>query len=304
MKKVFILLLLVITVFSAMAQSVKPTVGILGFTAYNVAESDLLIVEDIFTSELILYNNFKVVNRKTIETNMAESNYQTKSCLYSACAVETGKILGLDYMVYGSVNRLEDGFIISVYLINVKTEQIEGSSREMFYTTDQASDAMPVLIGKLVEGDSYTGASFDPSKLQKVKKIQNEKKHSSSNFIELGAGYVTTLSKYGLEIELSYRYMLGSFFGLSIEGLLAYAYGQESESNNLSYWSTSGGINVYLQVTEFVGVALGFRGFPGYVDYQGAPALALYFGSLYIRYGYIMYSNGGFNADIGYSIRL
>ena len=125
MRKTFILILFAFIASPAYSQASKLRVGVLDFNANNISKSEAQIVGEIFTSELVTSGRFDVVDRKNIESLMAEMEFQMSGCTDSACAVEIGQILSLDYMMYGSINKLGESFIINIYMINVETTQIE-----------------------------------------------------------------------------------------------------------------------------------------------------------------------------------
>ena len=303
MKKVFILLLLILVALPSIAQSIKPRVGVLDFTANNISLSEAITIGEMFTSELVLSGKYDVVDRKNIESLMAEMEFQMSGCTDSSCAVEVGQILALDFMMYGSINKLGESFVINVYMINVETAQIEGTSRERFSTIEQSYDVMSAVIGKLIEGDSYKGSTpVLPEQEIEEALVADKQSRPANKFIDVGAGYVSGEWESGFEIETSYRHMLGSTFGLGGGILLGYGSGDD----NYMRPGLKFGLNflVYYQINRLMGVAVGFKGLPGYINSFGGPTVGLYFGRWYARLGLQIIEAEGVSIDLGYCFTL
>lgn len=309
MKKMFFSLLFVVSILSINAQSVKPRVGVLDFVANGMSKSEAQTVGEIFTSELVSSGKYDVVDRKNIESLMKEMELQMSGCTDSSCAVEVGQILALDYMMYGSINKLGSSFIINVYMINVETAQIEGTSKERFITIEQSYDVMPVVMGKLIEGDAYSGPTPDFSTGKNTARVKKERPPEGyGKYVEAGIGYMIGDWESGVEFETSYRYMVGDFFGLGGGILIGYSFGRKSSYGD-DYDKEPGlkfGLNVeaYFQIIETMGLSIGFKGLPDYTNDLGGPVVGFYFGSSYVRIALDVIGGGGVCLDAGYSFKL
>lgn len=291
MKK-FCLILLLFPAFSTLyAQSEKPRVGVLDFTANNISQSEAMVIGEMFTSELVLSGKYDVVDRKNIESLMAEMEFQMSGCTDSSCAVEVGQILSLEYMMYGSINKLGQDFIINVYMINVETAQISGTARERFTTIEQSYDMMYTVIQKLVQGESYTGEAAPPRSAPLDTGADRE---PHGRFLELGAGLVTGDFESGVEIEGSYRHMLGETFGLAGGVLLGISEGFRFGIR----------IGVHFQLNEKLGLGVDFRGLPTHISAFGGPSVGVYYGPFFGRVGAGFLGGFAVNADFGYCLSL
>jgi TolB-like protein len=305
-KKAVFLWVLVAVAFAVHAETVKPRVGVLDFSANNISQSDARTVGELFTSELVLSNIYDVVDRKNIEALMAEMEFQLSGCTDSSCAVQIGQILSLDYMMYGSINKLGETYIINVNMINVATAQIVGSSRERFDTIEQSYDVMPIIIGKLTQGEDYEGPEV--SRLPKREAPEPEQPVRETvpaeRFVEIGTGYIAGENESGIEVDAAYRHMFSPSFGLAGGFLLGYGFGSDVYLNSDPGVRFGLTIRVYFQLNDPLGISIGFRGFPEYIDAFGGPAIGVYFDQLYAKVGFSVLGGGGVGVDLGYSVRL
>lgn len=309
MKKYFIMILFVFVVLTTYGQSSKLRVGVLDFTANNISKSEAQTVGEMFTSELVLSGKYDVVDRKNIESLMAEMEFQMSGCTDSSCAVEIGQILALDFMMYGSINKLGESFVINVYMINVETAQIEGTSREKFGTIEESYDIMSVVIRKLIDGSSFDEDTSDLSeqKTQDLTVPESESK-SSSNFFEFGVGMVIGTDEVenenGIEINPTYRHMFGPTFGLGGGVLLGYGFGDGSGIHGEPGIRFGLTLFPYFQLSQSLGVTIELKGLPNYINYFGGFAVGLYFDKWYMKFGSGFFGRKSISVDIGYCYKL
>ena len=293
MKKYVCLMFFLLTVSFLYGQTIKPRVGILDFVANNMSENDARIVGEMFTSELVLSGEYDVVDRKNIESIMGEMDFQMSGCTDSSCALEIGQILSLDYMIYGSISLLGEDYIITVYMINVGTAQIEGSARERFKKIEESYDIMAVIIEKLVMGNTYGEDDQQQQVTEEETSESAKEKQPRTWFLETGAGGRANEYFAGLEIEAGVRILFNEKWGAGA-GLI-FAILQETYYKDISTTFNTY-IRGYLQILEKIGLSLGLRGLN--------PCVGIYFGNFYVRAGYQIMNGPGFNADIGYSLQL
>jgi hypothetical protein len=304
MKKFFLAVLILFATISVYSQSTKPRVGILDFVGNNISDSDTLVVGDMFTSELVLSGEYDVVDRKNIESIMTEMDFQMSGCTDSSCALEIGQILSLDKMLYGSINKLGKDYIINIYMIDIETAQIESSARERFGSIEDSYDIMGILIAKLIGGSSYKAedtARTDGSGAQAggaapVQAVSLPASSDGGLSIEAAVGGVVGDSDSGIEIEGGVLYMFNGFWGIGGSLLLGNQFG------DAMFFGI--GLRVYFELMDDFGLAVGFRGFPSYINSFGGLCASLYFGDFYLRGGIQLIAGAGFNVDVGYKFNL
>lgn len=109
-----------------MAQSPREKVGVLhidtkGFTLDNVQMGQLTRVE---LDKLGIY---EVLDKYDVDYIAEKEQLKLDNCFGKICLVETGKKLGADKMLTGSVELISEKIIVSLRLIDVGTQSVEKS---------------------------------------------------------------------------------------------------------------------------------------------------------------------------------
>ncbi|TAL59643.1 MAG: hypothetical protein EPN85_08960 [Bacteroidetes bacterium] len=108
---------------SAQNQS-KPVAAVLGIDSKGVipnSESAGYMVR----LELEKANAYNVMDKYDVAEAVKKNNIDVVTCFGKSCVVAAGKILGADKMVTGSVERFGEKIVISLKVIDVKTELVE-----------------------------------------------------------------------------------------------------------------------------------------------------------------------------------
>lgn len=90
----------------------------------GLSPSEVGSLTDRLRSMLVRTNAFNVVDRGAMEDILKEQGFQMSGCTSTDCAVEAGKILGVEQMVSGTIGRIGKLYTIDVVLIDVSTSQI------------------------------------------------------------------------------------------------------------------------------------------------------------------------------------
>lgn len=84
-------------------------------------------LSDRLRSELVRTGKVTVVERGVMEQILAEQDFQSLGCTTDECAVEVGQLLGVTYMLAGSVGKVGTTFTIDLRKVNVESGKIESS---------------------------------------------------------------------------------------------------------------------------------------------------------------------------------
>jgi TolB-like protein len=105
--------------------------GISSQTKTNIAVSDLAgqgidasnaaVITDRLRSELFNTGTITVLERSQMQDILKEQGFQQAGCTTDQCAVETGQMLGVKYMVVGSIGLVGHTYTIASRLIDVST---------------------------------------------------------------------------------------------------------------------------------------------------------------------------------------
>lgn len=112
------------------AQDRKPLVAISPLQAKKVDPEEVDLISEALAGELQSTGAFRVMERGQMDRILKEQGVQSSGlCDGNECAVEVGKILGIDKIVVGSVGRIGTLFIINTRLVDVQTGEILASVR-------------------------------------------------------------------------------------------------------------------------------------------------------------------------------
>lgn len=114
-----------ISVQADTADAEKPNAAVLDFNYKNVSKDDAETINDFFRSELSKTNKFNVLDRANIEKILKEMKLQSIGLTDTKNAVEIGKMLNVQYIFVGTFSKLDNMFMLTVNMVNIKTGKIE-----------------------------------------------------------------------------------------------------------------------------------------------------------------------------------
>jgi len=128
MKKslVYLFLTCLITGF-AWGQDTRPTIAILDFEGQGISVQEVQTLTERMRSEIGSTNAVRLIERKAIESIMAEQGLAQSGCVSDECAAEVGQLLGVQFMISGTIGKLGDTFTIDVKMFSVETGATERS---------------------------------------------------------------------------------------------------------------------------------------------------------------------------------
>ena len=151
-RDIIIVLLTIAQIFIVLSVSAspKPRVAILNFKANNTATAYADVVRDILEVHLYKTNAYDIVERNQIDVILKEQGIEDKYCSDTGCAVRIGKILSVDTVVIGSVNRAGK-FTITIKFVNVKEGIVEYADSEIADIESVIEDAVNTLAKRSAE---------------------------------------------------------------------------------------------------------------------------------------------------------
>ncbi|MEK6646858.1 MAG: CsgG/HfaB family protein [Candidatus Firestonebacteria bacterium] len=82
-------------------------------------------VTNFLVVELINTKRFDLLDRKNMEVILKEQAFQQTGCTSQECAIQLGRILNVQKVVMGSINKLGGKFYINVSFVDIETGKIE-----------------------------------------------------------------------------------------------------------------------------------------------------------------------------------
>ena len=122
MKKLMVYMLFTcfITGF-AWTQDTRPTVAILDFEGQGISVQEVQTLTERMRSEIGSTNAVRLIERKAIESIMAEQGLAQSGCVSDECAAEVGQLLGVQYMINGVLGKMGDSYTIDAKMFSVET---------------------------------------------------------------------------------------------------------------------------------------------------------------------------------------
>ncbi len=110
-----------------------------------------------------------MLERNQIETILKEQEFSKNSCSSDSCATKAGKLLSVDTVITGSVNKLET-YMIAIKFIDVRKGSIEFAETVTARNDDEIKSAVDVLARKA------------SAKIKQLKMTEDEKLRAARNY--------------------------------------------------------------------------------------------------------------------------
>jgi len=94
-------------------------VAVLDFEAINLNSGDVKTFTKKLVSEMKNLDEFPLLDEKEIMSSLKGSKYQGEICNDIECAVEIGKILGVTYIIIGSISKFDNDYFIDAQFVPV-----------------------------------------------------------------------------------------------------------------------------------------------------------------------------------------
>lgn len=136
MKRAFIIFGM--AVFSITALYSNPAVAVMDFEFNNYCTArNALIMTDLFRNELVRSGKADIVDRRNIERIKAELQFQNSDYVDPSRMKSLGRMIGADYLVFGSFDMLGSKLYLIVQMLEVETARIVFSSRMNINSWDE-----------------------------------------------------------------------------------------------------------------------------------------------------------------------
>jgi TolB-like protein len=106
-------------------ENIKKTIAVLTFDVRKgISNTDAGTLSDRLRTELVNLDVFTVLERGQMYAILQEQGFNQTGCTTSECAVEAGRLLGVETMVAGVVGKVGDILTIDVRVFDVETGKI------------------------------------------------------------------------------------------------------------------------------------------------------------------------------------
>ncbi|MEK7390947.1 MAG: CsgG/HfaB family protein [Fibrobacterota bacterium] len=197
----------------------------LASTSISRGEADLL--GEALSTALQRRSGARMMERSQMEKILAEQGFQNSgACDKSDCAIQIGKILGIDQIVVGSVGKLGSSYMLNARLVDVATGEILGStSRTSPARIEQVVAELPKAADDLF-GTGETAPTPPPSAAATPAGPQSPSVTISGKEEETYSVDVQKDDPYDTRVLLRGNFAMGCFLPTSP---LSLAYGVEGD---------------------------------------------------------------------------
>jgi len=110
--------------FSQNTTEKKPTVAIVDFDTrgYNINHTEVI---QYTINELIRVDKYEIIDKYDVEYFVNRDSLNVKNCFSKICLSEIGEKLNADKMFTGSISKLGDKVIVTLRILDVKTQSFE-----------------------------------------------------------------------------------------------------------------------------------------------------------------------------------
>ena len=178
-------ILIILFIVSAILGADKATIAVLDLETSGVSTLEADYLTRRIRHELFQTDKYKVLERAAMEEILTEQGFQLTGCTSSECAVQAGQLLGVQYMVAGSVGKIGSLYTIFLRLIDVESGEItasatadcRGSIEEV--ATNTTTEAVAKLLG---------GSGSKSAKIPKTETLTTSGYLSGMTFVTIPSG--------------------------------------------------------------------------------------------------------------------
>ncbi len=126
------LFIIAIAISPLSSQDATKTVAVLDLEGRGISELEAQTLTDRFRTSLGNTGAVRLVERNMMEEILMEQGFQQTGCTTDECAVEVGKLLGVQFMVGGAIGKIGETYTIDARMISIETGATE-RAREITY---------------------------------------------------------------------------------------------------------------------------------------------------------------------------
>ena len=180
MKSLISVLFVMATV--VVAQDRVPLVAVMPLQTRGVDSNATRILEDAIADGLVSTGSIRLMERAQMTQVLAEQGFQESgTCDQSECAVQVGKLLGVERAVVGSVGLLGKTYVINTRVVDISSGEVMRSSQQRL--TGEIDQVLSELVPKVVADLTRTGSATSAPVAQTTQPPAPAIEESSSGWI-------------------------------------------------------------------------------------------------------------------------
>lgn len=216
---ILIFLLTYLSTFKLLTAQDKTSIAVLPLQGNGISPTEVLVLTDELRSVMVQTGKYIVVERSNMESILHEQGFQLSGCTSAECAVEAGKLLGVNKMVTGSVGKLGELYNINIRLFDVGTGRIEKSvSQKHEGSVEELLDVIHTL-GNDLTAPVVAVSQDDSAEKSDVELVQNQSGSPVSGN-RIGLWMSINMPRTSLISEVGNGYGAGLFYKAHLVGHL------------------------------------------------------------------------------------
>ena len=114
----------VATAVKSSGASISGSIAVIEFEGNNIPSGEVRALTDRLRSELVTIGQLTIIERGKMDEVLKEQAFQQTGCVSSECAVEVGKLLGVENIITGSISRVGTIYSVSARAFSVASGEI------------------------------------------------------------------------------------------------------------------------------------------------------------------------------------
>ncbi|MBL7136291.1 MAG: PEGA domain-containing protein [Candidatus Marinimicrobia bacterium] len=184
-------------------KSEKLAVAILKLDGNNITEAETKALSDRLRIEVFNAGVYEVMEREKMNRILDEMQFQLSDCTSDECAIEIGRLIGVNKMIAGSISKVGEFYTVSIRLIDVETGKIEATA------TEDIEGTLGIILTKAIPSIAYQISGL--GKLETIPVISKTALNISTDPIGVHI-YIDGLYKgespLEIEVEPGYKHRL------------------------------------------------------------------------------------------------
>ncbi len=135
----------------------KVAIAVMEFDGAGLDSVSSSVLSNRLRALLVSSGEYRVVERAQMAVILEEQGFQQTGCVDSECMVEMGRLIGVEKIVVGSVDKIGQLYALNIKLVNVESGEIE----EAATTNCKSCQMEDVLTTSLTELLANLGAAVE-----------------------------------------------------------------------------------------------------------------------------------------------
>ena len=141
--------------------SISGFIAVLEFEGNDISPSEARALTNRLRSELVGKGQLTIIERGKMEEILKEQAFQQTGCVSSECAVEVGKMLGVQNIITGSISKVGTIYSVEARVVSVESGEIIKSATYDHYGNIEIDKKATLLMKKSILDTYYIGVSHE-----------------------------------------------------------------------------------------------------------------------------------------------